>query len=121
MMVMLISLIGVPAVWFLLNNAMQSASAAQAAAGGGIVEYLLSLPLLGQVMFAVFILSSVGFPLWAIVTLKAVDRDRMIVAVVLMLFSVVFWTLFEQAGSSLTLFAERNTDRLVDTHFWATI
>ncbi|HEX4860644.1 MAG TPA: peptide MFS transporter [Rhizomicrobium sp.] len=118
MMVMLISLIGVPAVWFLLNNAMQSASAAQAAAGGGIVEYLLSLPLLGQVMFAVFILSSIGFPLWAIVSLKSVDRDRMIVAVVLMLFSVVFWTLFEQAGSSLTLFAERNTDRLVDTHFW---
>jgi POT family proton-dependent oligopeptide transporter len=29
---------------------------------------------------------------------------------VLIVFNVVFWTLFEQAGSSLTLFADRNTD-----------
>jgi proton-dependent oligopeptide transporter, POT family len=34
----------------------------------------------------------------------------MIAAMVLIIFNVVFWTLFEQAGSSLTLFAERNTD-----------
>jgi POT family proton-dependent oligopeptide transporter len=30
---------------------------------------------------------------------------------VLIVFNVFFWTLFEQAGSSLTLFADRNTDR----------
>jgi proton-dependent oligopeptide transporter, POT family len=116
--IMLISLVGVPVVWFLLNNAMVSASAAHSAGGGGIATYLLSLPLLGQIMFSVFFLSMIGFPLWAIFSLDRVDRDRMIVAVVLMLFSVVFWTLFEQAGSSLTLFADRNTDRLIDTHFW---
>ena len=34
----------------------------------------------------------------------------MIAAMVLIIFNVVFWTLFEQAGSSLTLFADRNTD-----------
>ena len=34
----------------------------------------------------------------------------MLVAMVLVVFNVVFWTLFEQAGSSLTLFADRNTD-----------
>jgi POT family proton-dependent oligopeptide transporter len=33
----------------------------------------------------------------------------MLAAMVLIVFNVVFWTLFEQAGSSLTLFAERNT------------
>ena len=32
---------------------------------------------------------------------------------VLIVFNVFFWTLFEQAGSSLTLFADRNTDRSV--------
>jgi POT family proton-dependent oligopeptide transporter len=32
---------------------------------------------------------------------------------VLIIFNVFFWTLFEQAGSSLTLFADRNTDRSV--------
>ena len=40
----------------------------------------------------------------------------MIVAMVLTFFSTVFWTLFEQAGSSLTLFAERNTDRHIGAY-----
>ena len=34
----------------------------------------------------------------------------MCAAMVLIVFNVFFWTLFEQAGSSLTLFADRNTD-----------
>ena len=34
----------------------------------------------------------------------------MLAAIVLIVFNVTFWTLFEQAGSSLTLFADRNTD-----------
>jgi POT family proton-dependent oligopeptide transporter len=40
----------------------------------------------------------------------AVETQRMILALVLIAASVVFWTLFEQAGSSLNQFAERNTD-----------
>jgi POT family proton-dependent oligopeptide transporter len=35
----------------------------------------------------------------------------MTAAMILITFNVFFWTLFEQAGSSLTLFADRNTDR----------
>ena len=35
----------------------------------------------------------------------------MTAAMILIVFNVFFWTLFEQAGSSLTLFADRNTDR----------
>jgi proton-dependent oligopeptide transporter, POT family len=38
-----------------------------------------------------------------------VERERMMLALVLIAASVVFWTLFEQAGSSLNQFAERNT------------
>jgi POT family proton-dependent oligopeptide transporter len=41
------------------------------------------------------------------------QRDRIIVLVILMVFNVVFWACFEQAGSSLTLFAERNVDRMI--------
>jgi proton-dependent oligopeptide transporter, POT family len=37
----------------------------------------------------------------------------MVAAMVLIVFNTVFWTLFEQAGSSLTLFADRNTDMSV--------
>ena len=38
------------------------------------------------------------------------ERDRLILALVLVLGSVVFWALYEQGGSSLNQFAERNTD-----------
>ena len=41
------------------------------------------------------------------------DWDRMFVAVVLSLFVIAFWLTFEQAGSSLNVFAEKSTDRLV--------
>jgi POT family proton-dependent oligopeptide transporter len=39
-----------------------------------------------------------------------VERERLFLALVLIAASVVFWTLFEQAGSSLNQFAERNTN-----------
>jgi POT family proton-dependent oligopeptide transporter len=38
-----------------------------------------------------------------------VEAQRLILALILIGASVVFWTLFEQAGSSLNQFAERNT------------
>jgi POT family proton-dependent oligopeptide transporter len=38
-----------------------------------------------------------------------VERQRLGLALILIAGSVVFWTLFEQAGTSLNLFAERNT------------
>jgi len=39
------------------------------------------------------------------------ERGRIVVALVLILASVVFWMLFEQAGSSLTLLTDRALDR----------
>lgn len=48
--------------------------------------------------------------LYSIVFLRAEVRSRMVVAIVLIVFSVLFWTLFEQAGSSLTLYASRNSE-----------
>ena len=38
-------------------------------------------------------------------------RDRMIALVIFMIINIVFWACFEQAGTSLTLFAERNVSR----------
>lgn len=115
-LIYLFSLVAVPVAWFLLNNAMTSASVAHEIAAQGAVGYLASLPLLGKVMFGIYFIAMVGIPIWAIASLKAVERDRMIVAVILTFFSVVFWTLFEQAGSSLTLFADRNTDRNIGSY-----
>ena len=36
------------------------------------------------------------------------ERNRMLVMLLLIVLSVFFWALFEQAGSSLTLFTDRN-------------
>jgi len=107
------TLLAVPVVWFLLNNTMVTASIAHKVASTGIIGFLMTLPVLGQVMFFVFFAAIIGIPVWAFFTLKPEERDRMIVACVLTTFSVVFFTLFEQAGSSLTLYADRNTDLVI--------
>jgi POT family proton-dependent oligopeptide transporter len=41
------------------------------------------------------------------------ERRRLILILVLFLGATAFWSLFEQGGSTLTLFADRNTDRTV--------
>jgi proton-dependent oligopeptide transporter, POT family len=43
--------------------------------------------------------------------LTSVERQRIIVMIVLFIASALFWAGFEQSGSSLNLFAERYTDR----------
>ncbi len=61
------------------------------------------LPWLAGIIFAVV----VGY---TVIKLKGAERSRMLVAQVLIFFSVLFWALFEQAGSSLTLFADQSTE-----------
>ena len=54
---------------------------------------------------------TLGYVFWYMATKASkVERDRVILAMVLIAASVVFWALYEQGGSSLGLFAERNTD-----------
>ena len=38
-------------------------------------------------------------------------KDRMIALIIFMVINITFWACFEQAGTSLTLFADRNVDR----------
>src|SRR6202034_70386 len=49
--------------------------------------------------------------------LSAEERRRAVVIVVLFLGSALFWSGYEQAGSSLNLFAERYTDRSIGAPF----
>ncbi|MFV8753442.1 peptide MFS transporter [Nannocystaceae bacterium ST9] len=49
---------------------------------------------------------------------RTVQRDRIIALFVLMFFNTLFWALFEQAGTSLTLFADRAVDRQIDLLAW---
>ncbi len=44
---------------------------------------------------------------WRTISLSREERHRVLVVLVLTFFTVCFWALFEQAGSSMTLFADR--------------
>lgn len=50
--------------------------------------------------------------------LSKVEKQRIAVIFILTLFSVFFWAAFEQAGSSLTIFADRSTDRVIPWLNW---
>jgi len=112
-LIVVLSIVAIPVVWFFLNNAMEAATLARSTSSHGFLAYLMAQPLLGRVMFIVYAVALLGIPVWAAFSVSPIERDRMIVVVVLTFFSTVFWTLFEQAGSSLTLFADRNTDLFI--------
>ncbi|AAV89625.1 amino acid/peptide transporter [Zymomonas mobilis subsp. mobilis ZM4 = ATCC 31821] len=48
---------------------------------------------------------------YSAIRLPSIARDRLFAAMILMIGSVLFWSLFEQAGSSLNMFTDRYTDR----------
>lgn len=100
------ALVAIPLVIFLFWNLMNYVAPP---AGSGIIGYVASLPIMGKFLFGTFLLSVPGILIWSYAKGSRTEFQMMLAAMVLIVFNVVFWTLFEQAGSSLTLFAERNT------------
>ncbi|MDP5277757.1 peptide MFS transporter [Sphingomonas sp. DG1-23] len=101
------ALLIVPVFYFLYVNLMNSV---EPAPGSGIIGYVASLPIMGKFLFGTFLISVPGILIWSFVAGSRAEFQMMLAAMTLIVFNVVFWTLFEQAGSSLTLFADRNTD-----------
>jgi POT family proton-dependent oligopeptide transporter len=50
-----------------------------------------------------------------LVRLGKVARERLLVVVILTFFAMLFWSFFEQAGSSVNNFTDRNVDRVGET------
>ena len=50
---------------------------------------------------------------YCFISLKGIERSRMFAAIYFVLAQIPFWALFEQAGSSLTLFTDRLVDRTI--------
>ena len=83
---------------------------------GGIVEIFLSevskpaglvLTILGLLAF--------GYLIAQTIKLDKIPRERMIAALVLIFFQMLFFAFFEQAGSSMNVFTDRNIDRVAET------
>jgi len=104
------AILTIPVAWFLFSNLMHSTASAE---GTGIVGYITNLPIMGKIMFGTFLVAVPGILIWSFLKGTKAEFQMMIAAMVLITFNTVFWTLFEQAGSSLTLFADRNTDMSV--------
>ncbi|MEH3122091.1 MAG: oligopeptide:H+ symporter [Sphingomonas phyllosphaerae] len=101
------ALIGVPIFYLLFTNLM---NAPEPVAGTGMIGYIIALPLMGKLLFGTFLIAVPGILIWSFANGARAEFQMMLAAMVLIVFNVVFWTLFEQAGSSLTLYADRNTD-----------
>ncbi len=84
---------------------------------------LLAVPFIAVLVqrsdWAGWLLSTVGGAAFLWLTLQAfsspkVERERLFVALILMFFSMMFWACFEQAGSSVNNFTDRNVDRVLE-------
>ncbi len=84
----LVGLLGVAAVWVLVQQ------------NEWVTNMLIGASVLVLLYLFVFMLTQCTF----------IEAQRIILALILVAASTVFWTLFEQAGSSLNQFAERNTE-----------
>ncbi|MGE0415526.1 MAG: peptide MFS transporter [Acetobacteraceae bacterium] len=83
--------LGVMATWQLIQHP-NLVGGLLGVAGGGLVLYLLFV---------------------SITELTPVERNRIIAVLLLMVLSILFWALFEQAGSSLNLYVDRSVDRSI--------
>ena len=106
LIIYILSLVSVPVFWLIFRNVMNTH---EAAAGAGLWGYIVATPFLGKVLFLTFLAAVVGIPIWSYKVGTKAEFQMMLAAIILVVFNVTFWTLFEQAASSLTLFADRNT------------
>lgn len=104
------SILAIPVAYLLFSNLM---GYVKPAAGSGMLGYIATLPIMGKIMFGTFLVAVPGILIWSWAKGSRQEFQMMVAAMVLITFNTVFWTLFEQAGSSLTLFADRNTDMSV--------
>ena len=93
--------------------------------GSAILGVLIALPFLGIVKvspielqaYGIFVIVGMAALYFAYLLffagLNGVERKRVMALIVLFVACALFWSGFEQAGSSLNLFAERYTDRVV--------
>jgi POT family proton-dependent oligopeptide transporter len=83
---------------------------------------LLAIPVFALLVrneIAGWALAVFGIPAMTFLIVEAfrserVERDRLFVALILIFYSMLFWSFFEQAGSSMNNFTDRNVDRVFE-------
>src|SRR3990167_1666238 len=88
-LIYILGIAGIAVVWLLVQR-------------NAVVGMVLIASIIASLVAVVFII--------AVICKTWVQRQRMMLAMILIFGAVVFFTLFEQAGTSLNLFADRNVD-----------
>ena len=101
--------------WTIVTIAMLILATVVALSLTGIIKF--DAVSLASVMTYVIVSMAALFFLYVLLFggLTSVEKKRVVVIIVLFLGAAMFWSGCEQAGSSLNLFAERYTDRMVGT------
>ncbi len=100
-------------VQFIPDSTIQSMHESSSLLVSGTAKFLeeISKPA-GLVLFITGILA-LTYLLKETFSLSRIPRQRMYVVLILTFFSLLFWAIFEQAGSSLNNFTDRNVNRVV--------
>ena len=89
-----------------------------------LVGTLIAIPIIAQMVqrteisrYFLFTAGSLAFGYMILEAAKAtkIERDRMKVIFVLIFFLMIFWSFFDQGGSSINLFTDRNVDRVQES------
>jgi POT family proton-dependent oligopeptide transporter len=106
LLIYVLAIASVVLFWLIFQNVAD----APEPGGNSIWAYFASTPLLGKALLALFLAAVIVIPIWSWRVGEKQEREMMLAAIILVIFNVTFWALFEQAASTLTLFADRNTD-----------
>jgi proton-dependent oligopeptide transporter, POT family len=82
---------------------------------GAIVAIPLILKMVSNTTYTDYFMYAVGpfsllYLFYQMTTCTAAENKKLIAALLFIIFSIVFWAIFEQAGGSLSLFAANNLD-----------
>ena len=69
---------------------------------------------MSQVFFVISLIVFVKLGLSRLVRFEKVERDRLVVIFLIAFFVIFFWASFEQAGTTLTVFAKDYTNRMLE-------
>lgn len=70
-------------------------------------------PVVGGLVGTTLVVMTLTVVFYAFTKCEPIDRNRMLVCLFLMSYQILFWSLWEQTGSSLNLMTDRNVDRVI--------
>ena len=82
----------------------------------GVFYYIAEFDIVGSFMYGITFVAPLS--IISDKSLTKIEKQRIFVIYIVAAFVIMFWSAFEQAGASLTFFAEEQTERYIDFLDW---